>query len=167
MVFDDPNLVSAAGLVPVMRLGEAAGLHELLDEHLSVASPNPVVKSASVIAGMLAGADSIDDLDVLRHGGMRRCFAGVRAPSTLGSYLRSFRHGHVQQLDAVASRLLAGLAARVPGLLAGGTRSASSTSTTRSVRFTAMRSRLRRSATRGCGGSTRSSPWCRLRWPRR
>lgn len=120
MVFDDPNLVSAAGLVPVMRLGEAAGLHELLDEHLSVASPNPVVKSASVIAGMLAGADSIDDLDVLRHGGMRRCFAGVRAPSTLGSYLRSFRHGHVQQLDAVASRLLAGLAARVPGLLAGG-----------------------------------------------
>ena len=80
-VFDDPNLVSAAGLVPVLRLGEAAGLHELLDEHLSVASPNPVVKSASVIAGMLAGADSIDDLDVLRHGGMRRCFAGVRAPS--------------------------------------------------------------------------------------
>jgi len=120
VVFDDPNLVSAAGLVPVMRLGEAAGLHELLDEHLSVASPNPVVKSASVIAGMLAGADSIDDLDVLRHGGMRRCFAEVRAPSTLGSYLRSFRHGHVQQLDAVASRLLAGLAARVPGLLAGG-----------------------------------------------
>ena len=119
MVFDDPNLVSAAGLVPVMRLGEAAGLHELLDRHLSVASPNPVVKSASVIAGMLAGADSIDDLDVLRHGGMRRCFVGVRAPSTLGSYLRSFRHGHVQQLDAVASRLLAGLAARVPGLLTG------------------------------------------------
>lgn len=119
-VFDDPNLVSAAGLVPVMRLGEAAGLHGLLDEHLSVDSPNPVVKSASVIAGMLAGADSIDDLDVLRHGGMRRCFAGVRAPSTLGSYLRSFRHGHVQQLDAVGSRLLAGLTARVPGLLAGG-----------------------------------------------
>lgn len=69
---------------------------------------------------MLAGADCIDDLDLLRHGGMGRLFDGVRAPSTLGTYLRSFTHGHVQQLDAVSSRLLAGLAARVPGLLAGG-----------------------------------------------
>ena len=54
-----------------------------------------------MIAGMLAGADSIDDLDVLRHGAMRRLFDGLRAPSTLGTYLRSFTHGHVQQLDAV------------------------------------------------------------------
>ncbi len=119
-MFDDPNLVSAAGLVPVMRLAETAGLHDLLEERLSVPAPNPVVKSASVIAGMLVGADSIDDLDVLRHGGMGRCFTGVRAPSTLGSYLRSFTHGHVQQLDAVSRRLLAGLAERVPRLLAGG-----------------------------------------------
>jgi hypothetical protein len=79
-----------------------------------------VAKTGSVVAGMLAGADSIDDLDLLRHGGMGRLFDGVRAPSTLGTYLRSFTHGHVQQLDAVSSRLLAGLAARVPGLLAGG-----------------------------------------------
>jgi len=50
---------------------------------------------------------------------MRRLFGGVRAPSTLGTYLRKFTHGHVQQLDAVSSRLLAGLAARAPGLLAG------------------------------------------------
>jgi hypothetical protein len=118
-VFDDPNLVSTAGLVPVMRLAESAGLHDLLGERLSVGSPNPVAKSASVIAGMLAGADSIDDLDVLRHGGMGRLFGGVRAPSTLGSYLRSFSHGHVQQLDAAGSRLLAGLAGRAPGLFAG------------------------------------------------
>lgn len=118
-VFDDPNLVSAAGLVPVMRLAETAGLHELLGRHLSVDSPNPVVKSASIIAGMLAGADCIDDLDLLRHGAMTRLFGGVRAPSTLGTHLRSFTHGHVQQLDAVAARLLAGLTARVPGLLDG------------------------------------------------
>jgi hypothetical protein len=118
-VFDDPNLVSTAGLVPVMRLAESAGLHKLVGERLSVGSPNPVAKSASVIAGMLAGADSIDDLGVLRHGGMARLFGGVRAPSTLGSYLRSFSHGHVQQLDAAGSRLLAGLAGRVPELLAG------------------------------------------------
>lgn len=119
-VFDDPNLVSAAGLVPLLRLAESAGLHELLEERLSVPAPNASVKATSVIAGMLTGADSIDDLDVLRHGAMRRCFSGVRAPSTLGSYLRSFTHGHVQQLDAVAARMLAGLTRRVPRLLAGG-----------------------------------------------
>src|SRR4051812_28008217 len=68
---------------------------------------------------MLAGADSIDDMDVLRHGGMTKVFGGVRAPSTLGTFLRSFTHGHVQQLDKVNAGLLAGLAAQVPGLLAG------------------------------------------------
>ena len=122
-VFDDPSLVSAAGLVPVLRLAESAGLHDLVAEHVdavSLGSPNPVVKTASVIAGMLAGADCIDDLDLLRHGGMARVFTGVRAPSTLGTYLRSFTHGHVRQLDAVAARLLAGLTGRVPGLIAGG-----------------------------------------------
>ncbi len=118
-VFDDPNLVSAAGLVPAMLLAESAGLHDLLAEQVSVASPNAAVKAASVVGGMLAGADSIDDLDVLRHGGMERVFTGVRAPSTLGTFLRSFTHGHVQQLDAVGAGLLAGLAGRVPGVLAG------------------------------------------------
>lgn len=118
-VFDDPNLVSAAGLVPVLRLGESAGLYDLLAERLTVQAPNPVAKTACVIGGMLAGADSIDDLDLLRHGGMGRLFAGVRAPSTLGTFLRSFTHGHVQQLDAVAGGLLAGLTARVPNLIAG------------------------------------------------
>jgi DDE family transposase len=118
-VFDDPNLVGAAGLVPVLALAETAGLHGLVGEHVSVPSPNPVAKATSVVAGMLAGADSIDDLDVLRHGGMGRLLGGLRAPSTLGTYLRSFSHGHVRQLDAVSSRLLAGLAGRVPGLLAG------------------------------------------------
>jgi len=118
-VFDDPNLVSDAGLVPVLRLAESAGLHDLLDEQLSVASPNATAKATSVVGGMLAGADSIDDLDLLRHGGMPRLFSGVRAPSTLGTFLRSFTHGHVQQLDAIGGQLLAGLTERVPGVLAG------------------------------------------------
>jgi len=117
-VFDDPNLVSAAGLVPALRLAESAGLHDLL-EGVTVPSPNAGVKTASVVGGMLAGADSIDDLDVLRHGGMDRLFDGIRAPSTLGTFLRSFTHGHVQQLDKVSAGLLAGLTDRVPGLLAG------------------------------------------------
>lgn len=118
-VFDDPNLVSAAGLVPALRLAEAAGLYGLLDG-LSVPCPNAAAKTAAVVGGMLAGADSIDGLDLLRHGGMDRLFTGVRAPSTLGTFLRSFTHGHVQQLDKAGAGLLAGLAARVPGLLAGG-----------------------------------------------
>ena len=118
-VFDDPNLIGSAGLVPVMRLADRAGLHELLQERLSVPSANAGVKAACVVAGMLAGADSIDDLDVLRHGGMSKVVTGVRAPSTVGTFLRTFTFGHVRQLDAVAARVVAGLAAVVPRLLAG------------------------------------------------
>jgi hypothetical protein len=118
-VFDDPNLIASAGLVPVMRLADRAGLHELLQERLSVPSANACVKAACVVAGMLAGADSIDDLDVLRHGGMSKVVIGVRAPSTVGTFLRTFTFGHVRQLDAVAARVVAGLAAVVPRLLAG------------------------------------------------
>ena len=72
----------------------------------------------AVVAGMVAGADCIDDMDLLRHGGMGRLFGGVRAPSTLGTFLRAFTFGHVRQLDAVAERVLAGLAGRSP-LLGG------------------------------------------------
>jgi hypothetical protein len=63
---------------------------------------------------MVAGADSIEDMNLLRHGGMTRLFSGTFAPSTLGSFLRSFTFGHVRQLDAVASRFLAGLARTTP-----------------------------------------------------
>ena len=118
-VFDDPNLVSAGGLVPALRLAESAGVYDLLGG-LSVPSANAAAKTAGVVGGMLAGADSIDDLDLLRHGAMGRLFAGVRAPSTLGTFLRSFTHGHVQQLDKAGGELLSELAGRVPGLLGGG-----------------------------------------------
>jgi hypothetical protein len=70
------------------------------------------VKALALVAGMVAGADCIDDMDLLRHGGMGRLFTGVRAPSTLGTFLRAFTFGHVRQLDAVAAVLLARLAAR-------------------------------------------------------
>src|SRR5450756_1965842 len=69
-------------------------------------------------AGMVAGADSSDAMDLLRHGGMGRVFTAGRAPSTLGTFLRAFTFGHVHQLVAVASRVLVNLAARAP-LLAG------------------------------------------------
>jgi Transposase DDE domain group 1 len=121
-VFDDRNLVSVAGLVPLMSLAERAGLGLLADQHLSMAGGAGCAAGAKVsalVAGMAAGADSITDLDVLRHGGMGRLFGQVRAPSTLGTFLRAFRFGHVRQLDAVAARVLAGLAQRSP-LLPGG-----------------------------------------------
>ena len=108
-VFDDPNLVGSAGLVPVMRLAARAGLAELADRLLSVPTDkgaNAGVKVASLVAGMVAGADSIDDMALLRHGGMSRLFSRIYAPSTLGSFLRMFRFGHVRQLDAVAARFL-------------------------------------------------------------
>jgi hypothetical protein len=113
VAFDDPNLVSAGGLVPVVALAESAGLRDLADEHLSVPTDkgaNAGLKVASLVGGMVAGADSIDDMALLRHGGMGRVFARAYAPSTLGSFLRAFSFGHVRQLDAVASRFLVALA---------------------------------------------------------
>src|SRR3954469_19253391 len=112
-VFDEPNLVSSAGLVPVMALAGKARLRELADERLTVPSDkgaNPGLKLCSLVAGMVAGADSIEDMALLRHGGMGTVFAAAYAPSTLGSFLRSFTFGHVRQADAVASRFLINLA---------------------------------------------------------
>jgi len=116
-VFDDPNLVSSAGLVPMLVLARSAGLAKLADQHLSVPTDkgaNPGLKVSSLVAGMVAGADSIQDMAVLRHGGMGKVFTGAYAPSTLGSFLRSFTFGHVRQLDAVSARFLTGLAATTP-----------------------------------------------------
>ncbi len=111
--FDEPNLVSAAGLVPLMALARKAGLRTLADERLSVPSDkgaNPGLKLSSLVAGMVADADSIDGMALLRHGGMGKVFDRGYAPSTLGQFLRSFTFGHVRQGDAVASRLLLNLA---------------------------------------------------------
>jgi hypothetical protein len=111
--FDEPNLVSAAGLVPLMALAGKAGLRELADQRMSVPTDkgaNAGLKVSSLVAGMAAGADSIDDMALLRHGGMSKVFTGAYASSTLGSFLRSFTFGQVRQLDAVASRFLLNLA---------------------------------------------------------
>src|SRR5829696_698015 len=111
--FDHPNLVSAAGLVRLMALAREAGLRELADDRLSVPTDRGAhagLKVSSLVAGMAAGADSIDDMALLRHGGMGKVFTGAYAPSTLGSFLRAFTFGHVRQVDAVASRFLLNLA---------------------------------------------------------
>src|SRR2546429_509750 len=115
--FDDPNLVSRGGLVPVMALAGRAGLQALVRRHVTIAAKTgvyPEVKVGCLVAGMAAGADSIGDMGLLRHGAMPELFGGVRAPSTLGSFLRSFTWGNVRQLEAAARELLAELARQAP-----------------------------------------------------
>jgi hypothetical protein len=119
--FDEDNLVSHAGLVPLMKLADEAGLSALLDEHVRFTSErvksgaaNPTPKLTSIVAGMAAGADSIEDLDMIRSGGMKELFGGVYACATLGIFLREFTHGHVRQLGAVLRRLLVALSQRTP-----------------------------------------------------
>ena len=125
-VFDEPNLVSAAGLVPVMELAAQTGLSRLIGEHVDLPSTrvrsgavNPAGKLTTIIAAMMCGADNIDDANLLRAGGTPRVFDEVYAPSTLGILLREFTFGHANQLAAVVREHLAALAARtelLPGI---------------------------------------------------
>jgi len=115
--FDDPNLVSRAGLVPVMALAQRSGLSGLVARHVRPGGPcgvNAFLKVPCLVAGMAAGADSIDDMDLLRHGAMPVLLGGIRAPSTLGSHLRSYSWGNVRQLEMVNRQLLGELARRAP-----------------------------------------------------
>jgi hypothetical protein len=115
--FDDPNLVSHAGLVPVMALAHRAGLGDLVAEHVRPGGEcgvNAHLKIPCLVAGMAAGADSINDMGLLRHGAMDVLFGGVRAPSTLGSHLRCYTWGNVRQLEKAGREFLVGLAGRVP-----------------------------------------------------
>src|SRR3954470_16037627 len=117
--FDEDNLVSDAGLVPLLELAEQTGLADIIAEKVSITTPriksaaaNPAPKLLTVIAGMCAGADSIDDLDVLRAGGMPILFDGVYAPTTLGTLLREFSFGHARQLESVLREHLCALGKR-------------------------------------------------------
>jgi hypothetical protein len=125
--FDDPNLVSYAGVAPVLALAERAGLSELIAERVGIdpartrvpsAGVNPAGKLTTVIGGMLTGADSIDDLDAVRSGGMNKLFAVVYAATTLGQFLREFTHGHTLQLASVLRGNLVNLV-KLTGLLPG------------------------------------------------
>jgi len=124
-VFDDEHLVSCAGLVPVMGLAEQTGLADLIAARVrfkacrvASAGTNPAGKLTSIIAGMAAGADCIDDLDLVRSGGMGRLFGEVYAPATLGQHLREFTHGHTLQLGSVLRAHLVNLVTTT-GLLPG------------------------------------------------
>jgi Transposase DDE domain group 1 len=121
VVFDEQNLVSAAGLVPVLELAEQTGLSRLINEHVDLPSTrvksgavNPAGKLTTIIAAIVCGADNIDDANLLRAGGTPRVFSEVYAPSTLGIFLREFTFGHANQLAAVARAHLVSLSQHVP-----------------------------------------------------
>ena len=112
ITFDDRRLVANAGLLLPVTLAQHLGLRELVDHHLDLGNApgraNPGDKMLTLVASALAGGDCIDDADVLRTGGTAQTLGCVvKAPSTLGTFLRSFRWGHVRQLDRVSRELLA------------------------------------------------------------
>ena len=112
VAFDDHRLVANAGLMLPATLARRLGLPQLVDRHLDLGDApgraNTGDKLMTLVASALAGGDCIDDADVLRAGGTARVLGCVvKAPSTLGTFLRSFRWGHVRQLDRVSRQLLA------------------------------------------------------------
>ena len=113
ITFDDRRLVANAGLLLPATLAQHLGLGELVDYHLDLGGApgraNTGDKMMTLVASALAGGDCIDDADVLRTGGTTCTLGGtVKAPSTLGTFLRSFRWGHVRQLDRVSRELWPG-----------------------------------------------------------
>jgi len=110
--FDGTQLVADAGLLLPATLAQHLGLDDLVEEYLDLGkkpgAPNPGDKLMTLVMSALAGGDCIDDAAALRAGGTRRILGfRVKAASTLGTFLRSFRWGHVRQLDAVGRHLLA------------------------------------------------------------
>lgn len=108
--FDEPNLVPNAGLVAPALLAQRLGVAELVDATVTLQGPaaaNSGVKALTVIGSALAGGDCIDDVAVLRSGAAPQLFDQVRAPSTIGTWLRAFAWFAVRQLDRVTRELLA------------------------------------------------------------
>jgi hypothetical protein len=107
--FDDDTLLPNGGLAVAASLAQKLGVADLVDEHVTIdgeAGANGGAKAATVIGAALAGGDCIDDTDVLRAGATGRVFDEVRAPSTVGIWLRSFAWAAVRQLDRVTRQLL-------------------------------------------------------------
>ena len=112
IAFDDHRLVNNAGLILPATLALHLGLPQLVDRHLDLGRApgraNTGDKMMTLVASALAGGDCIGDADALRTGGMACTLGGtLKAPSTLGTFLRSFRWGHARQLDRVSRELLA------------------------------------------------------------
>jgi hypothetical protein len=109
--YDEANLVSSAGLLPAAALAQKTGLAELVEARVRLArhGAHGGTKALSVIGSILAGGDSIDDVALLQAGATPALFDQTRAPSTIGTWLRSFKWHNVREFDAVTRELLARL----------------------------------------------------------
>ncbi|MDQ3708756.1 MAG: IS1380 family transposase [Actinomycetota bacterium] len=106
VTFDGDRMVADAGLILPATLTQKLGVEALADELLGVGH-RPGRKLLTVVHALLAGADCIDDADILRSGSTAEVVGHeVMAPSTVGTWLRSFTFGHVRQLDSLTERLL-------------------------------------------------------------
>jgi Transposase DDE domain group 1 len=106
VTFDGDRMVADAGLILPATLSQHLGVEALVDELVSVGH-RPGRKLLTVVHALLAGGDCIDDADILRSGATSEVVGHeVMAPSTIGTWLRSFTFGHVRQLDALTERLL-------------------------------------------------------------
>ena len=120
IAFDDHRLVNNAGLILPATLARHLGLPQLVQQRLDLGNApgraNTGDKMMTLVASALAGGDCIDDADVLRTGGTSGAIGcAVKVPSTLGTFLRSFRCGHVRQLDRMSRELLAQARSTGPG----------------------------------------------------
>ncbi|MQA92912.1 MAG: IS1380 family transposase, partial [Gemmatimonas sp.] len=109
--FDDNNAVADAGLLLLATLAQHLGLRDLFHDHVELGSApgraNVGDKAMTLIASLIAGGECIDDAGALRAGETHRVLGHwVAAPSTLGTFLRSFSFGHSRQLDVVSGELL-------------------------------------------------------------
>lgn len=164
--FDDDNLIAAGGLVPVTGLAQSAGLSDLVGEHVTVAGSsgaNAKVKVAALVAGMVAGADSISDMDLIRHGGMGRAFTELRAPTTLGPICGATRLGTCASWTRSPPGCSWRWLPECPRWSLARRRWPMSTWMTRSARPTAMRSRALVMGIAASRASTRWWPRCPLR----
>ncbi|MFN3218612.1 MAG: hypothetical protein ACE367_19115 [Acidimicrobiales bacterium] len=122
-IFDHEGLVANAGLLVAATLMARLGLETLINARVRTGSANPGRKLLTLVAAMLAGATHIDHVDVLRVGATQRVLGFVvAAPSTVGTFLRSFTFGHLRQLDEVCLTLrdrLGRVSDRIWGSLAG------------------------------------------------
>ena len=111
VTFDEPNLVANAGLLLVATLVARLGLERLINATVDlsgrVGGALPGRKVLTLVHAMVAGGSHIEHADMLRAGATGSVLPHrVMAPSTLGTFLRSFTFGHVRQLDAVLAEAL-------------------------------------------------------------
>jgi ribosomal protein L30/L7E len=111
IVFDDEHAVAGAGLLLPATLAERLGVEQVTDQVVDLGdrpgAAHPGRKLLTLVHALVAGGDCIDDVELLRSGATGSVLGHrVVAPSTVGTFLRSFTFGHARQLDQVTATIL-------------------------------------------------------------